>query len=133
MFVAPSMSTPPKRAQRREELQDLRRERAFSKKVLLNCCLVRRVIAWAAPKAKGRRVTRGKRPATSLAGRFPAAFSSCRLVFVVDLLQFRGNAWRFAPGAAAASTGRPLTLRDAQILDSSQRRWIYSPSDRDRY
>lgn len=54
MFVAPTMSTPPKRTQWREELQNFRRDHGFSKKVLLDCCLVRRVIAWAAPATKGR-------------------------------------------------------------------------------
>lgn len=55
MLVAPAMSDPPKRTQWREDLQNFRRDHGFSRKVLLNCCLVRRVIAWATPNAKGRR------------------------------------------------------------------------------
>lgn len=50
----PAMCTPPKRTQWREDLQHLRRDYGFSKKVLLNCCLVRRIISWASPNTKGR-------------------------------------------------------------------------------
>lgn len=57
VFVAPTMSPPPKRTQWRENLQNFRRDHGFSTKVLLNCCLVRRVIAWAAPTTKGRNAT----------------------------------------------------------------------------
>lgn len=57
VFVAPTMSPPPKRTQWRENLQNFRRDHMFSTKVLLNCCLVRRVIAWAAPTTKGRNAT----------------------------------------------------------------------------
>lgn len=56
VFVAPTMSAPPKRTPWREDLQHFRRDHGFSKKVLLDCCLVRRVIAWAAPSTKGRSV-----------------------------------------------------------------------------
>lgn len=58
VFVAPTMSAPPKRTQWREDLQNFRRDHGLSKKVLLDCCLVRRVIAWAAPSTKGRSVCR---------------------------------------------------------------------------
>lgn len=51
---APAMCTPPKRTQWREDLQHFRKEHGFSKKVLLNCCLVRRIISWASPNTKGR-------------------------------------------------------------------------------
>lgn len=57
VFAAPTMSPPAKRTQWRENLQNFRRDHGFSKKVLLDCCLVRRVIAWAAPTAKGRNAT----------------------------------------------------------------------------
>lgn len=57
VFVAPTMSPPPKRTQWREGLRNFRRDHGFSKKVLLDCCLVRRVIAWAAPTTKGRHAT----------------------------------------------------------------------------
>lgn len=60
VFVAAAMSTPPKRTRWREDLQNFRRDHGFSKKVLLDCCLVRRLVAWAASDAKGRRVTRGE-------------------------------------------------------------------------
>lgn len=112
------MSTPPKRSQWREELQNLRRDHGFSKKVLLNCCLVRRAIAWAAPNTKGRSVTRGKRPGRSVTGRSPprpSCFLARLVVFVVDV-----RALVLAKGSCVAvvSICRPLTLRDAQILYS---------------
>lgn len=59
------MSSPPKRTQWREDLQNFSRDHGFSKKVLLDCCLVRRVLAWAAPSTKGRH-RRG-------VGRFPGS------------------------------------------------------------
>lgn len=43
-----------KRSQWREGLQNLSRGHGFSTKVLLDCCLVRRLVAWATPNAKGR-------------------------------------------------------------------------------
>ncbi|XP_044039554.1 Kv channel-interacting protein 4 isoform X2 [Siniperca chuatsi] len=48
----PAMCTPTKRTQWREDLQHIRKDHGFSKKVLLNCCLVRRIITWASPKPK---------------------------------------------------------------------------------
>ncbi|CAL8241857.1 unnamed protein product [Merluccius merluccius] len=33
--------------------EDLRQEHGFSKKVLINCCLVRRIVTWATPAPKG--------------------------------------------------------------------------------
>lgn len=53
----PTMCSPPKRTQWREGLQHFRKDHGFSKKVLLNCCLVRRIVTWASPNAKGRRTT----------------------------------------------------------------------------
>ncbi|CAL8327414.1 unnamed protein product [Lota lota] len=40
------MSEPPK--------EDFRKEHGFSKKLLINCCLVRRIITWATPTPKGK-------------------------------------------------------------------------------
>uniref|UniRef100_A0AAV2KMK9 Uncharacterized protein n=1 Tax=Knipowitschia caucasica TaxID=637954 RepID=A0AAV2KMK9_KNICA len=53
IVLAARMCSPDKGSQWREELQHFRKDHRFSKKVLLNCCLVRRIIAWATPKAKG--------------------------------------------------------------------------------
>ncbi|KAG8006210.1 hypothetical protein GBF38_005414, partial [Nibea albiflora] len=47
------MCSPTKRTQWREDLQHFRKDHGFSKKVLLNCCLVRRIITWASPNPKG--------------------------------------------------------------------------------
>ena len=33
--------------------QDFPKEHGFSKKLLINCCLVRRIIMWATPAPKG--------------------------------------------------------------------------------
>lgn len=55
------MCTPPKRTQWREDLQHFRKEHGFSKKVLLNCCLVRRIISWASPNTKGRTQNTGNK------------------------------------------------------------------------
>ncbi|CAB1449506.1 unnamed protein product [Pleuronectes platessa] len=49
----PAMCSPSKRSQWREELRHFRKDPRFSRKVLLNCCLVRRLIAWASPDVKG--------------------------------------------------------------------------------
>ncbi|XP_069561250.1 Kv channel-interacting protein 4 isoform X1 [Brachyistius frenatus] len=46
------MCSPTKRTQWREELQHFRKDHGFSKKVLLNCCLVRRIVTWASPNPK---------------------------------------------------------------------------------
>ncbi|XP_051284771.1 Kv channel-interacting protein 4 isoform X1 [Dicentrarchus labrax] len=52
MRAVPAMCTPTKRTQWREDLQHFRKDHGFSKKVLLNCCLVRRIITWASPNPK---------------------------------------------------------------------------------
>ncbi|KAK9524684.1 hypothetical protein VZT92_017055 [Zoarces viviparus] len=51
------MCTPNKRTQWREDLQHIRKDHGFSKKVLFNCCLVRRIITWASPNPKGTKTT----------------------------------------------------------------------------
>uniref|UniRef100_A0A3Q2WDX9 Kv channel-interacting protein 4 n=1 Tax=Haplochromis burtoni TaxID=8153 RepID=A0A3Q2WDX9_HAPBU len=43
------MFTPSKTNQMRGDLQHFRKDYGFSRKVLLNCCLVRRIISWASP------------------------------------------------------------------------------------
>ncbi|MGH0149744.1 UNVERIFIED_CONTAM: hypothetical protein FKN15_016192 [Acipenser sinensis] len=49
-----SLSTPVKSTHKwREDLQQFRRNHAISKKVLLNCCLIKRIIAWANPSIPG--------------------------------------------------------------------------------
>ncbi|KAJ8416415.1 hypothetical protein AAFF_G00357030 [Aldrovandia affinis] len=48
-----SLSTPVKRTRKwREDLRWFRRSHGISKKALLDCCLIRRIIAWASPNAK---------------------------------------------------------------------------------
>lgn len=47
------MCTPPEKTQCREDLEHFRKDHGFSKKFLLNCCLVRRIISWASPDPKG--------------------------------------------------------------------------------
>ncbi|XP_033869114.2 Kv channel-interacting protein 4 isoform X1 [Acipenser ruthenus] len=45
-----SLSTPVKSTHKwREDLQQFRRNHAISKRILLNCCLIKRIIAWANP------------------------------------------------------------------------------------
>ncbi|KAL1270568.1 hypothetical protein QQF64_029584 [Cirrhinus molitorella] len=46
------MSAPDKRTQWDEDLTQFRKEHGLSKKVLLNCCLVRRIFSWASPNKK---------------------------------------------------------------------------------
>ncbi len=49
------MSAPVKRTQWDEEdLTQFREDHGLSKKVLLNCCLIRRIISWASPNKKGK-------------------------------------------------------------------------------
>ncbi|KAF0029389.1 hypothetical protein F2P81_018494 [Scophthalmus maximus] len=52
-----AMCSPTKRTQWRQDLQ----HHGFSKKLLLNCCLVRRIITWASPIAKGAKMSCRKR------------------------------------------------------------------------
>ncbi|XP_046707384.1 Kv channel-interacting protein 4 isoform X2 [Silurus meridionalis] len=47
-----TMSTPAKRSQWRKELWQFPRNHRLSKKVLMNCCLVKRIISWAQPVKK---------------------------------------------------------------------------------
>ncbi|CAM4530569.1 unnamed protein product [Leuciscus chuanchicus] len=46
------MSTPVKRTQWDEDLSQFHKDHGLSKKVLLNCCLFRRIISWASPNKK---------------------------------------------------------------------------------
>ncbi|TNN71415.1 hypothetical protein EYF80_018364 [Liparis tanakae] len=46
------MCTPNKRSQWMENIRRFRKEHVFSKRFLYNCCLVRRIITWAAPVPK---------------------------------------------------------------------------------
>ncbi|XDV17559.1 hypothetical protein PO909_023399 [Leuciscus waleckii] len=48
------MSTPVKRTQWDEDLSQFHKDHGLSKKVLLNCCLFRRIISWASPNKKGK-------------------------------------------------------------------------------
>ncbi|XP_035282357.1 Kv channel-interacting protein 4-like isoform X1 [Anguilla anguilla] len=48
-----ALSTPVKRTRKwREDLQQFRRSHGLSKKALLSCCLVNRIVAWASPSTK---------------------------------------------------------------------------------
>lgn len=47
---------------KREDLQHFHKDHGFSKKVLLNCCLVRRVLTWASPNSKGTIDTKNVHP-----------------------------------------------------------------------